>query len=284
MISQQIIDKLSKMVSQANAKKALDYLEQYGYLTKESASLEDSISDFQSMFGLKQTGQLSDKDLSVMDLPRCSVPDRMVAEAASLPSWSMKVMPLTWYIRGMDSDLPQSVWRSNIAESLNAIAQVCGLTFQQVNQEREANLIYDAKRIDRAGSTLAYAYLPPRSNYTSQSEMYFDTSERWVDSANQQGIWHYPVALHETLHLMGLSHNNMRGSILLPTYSPAIYQIDNYVASQLQSLYGKPTQSIPSTPQPTPNPTPAPTGQTTIVIDGAISNINIPGYRVTKLS
>lgn len=57
---------------------AIAYLSDYGYFANEmndQAAIGDALISLQEAFGLRQTGVLDDETLSLMALPRCSVPD-----------------------------------------------------------------------------------------------------------------------------------------------------------------------------------------------------------------
>lgn len=276
---------LFKNVDPNEAQKALNYLRQFGYIHSDEPNqkeVEQATAEFQYMFGLEVDGEISAKELSTMALPRCSVPDCMVMEA-SLPAWDLSILPITWFVRDRDNDLTAAQWDTNIANALVAIAEVCSLTFQRVDREDEANIILYTGTEDGAGNTIAWCQLPGSGRYKGQSKLMFDRAERFVNSPNQQGIWHYPICLHELLHGMGLSHTNVQGSIMQPTYSPALYTVDSWSKNELTTRYGKRTGPVPS-PKPIPLPQPSPTVETTIKISGNIQGIEIPGWRVSKIA
>jgi predicted Zn-dependent protease len=290
-MNMKLVEELSKRISQEDAKKALSYLKYYGYIANEDISLKevkDAIADFQGMFELNQGEELSVKDISVMNMPRCGVSDRMEM-AASLPRWG--IANLTYFISGRDSDLSQQEWDTNIANSFKAISSFCNLTFTQVQSSSRANIVMGVGRgrtagFDGSGGTLAYAYLPRNSQFNGQSNMYHDSDERWVNGPGKSGIWHYPVTLHELLHIVGLSHTNTPNSIMNPTYSPALYKIGKWEEQELLTRYGRP-KNIPTQPPAEPIPQPEVPddnlGKTTIIINGNIRGIEIPGYRIQKI-
>lgn len=134
------------------------------------------------------------------------------------------------------------------------ISALCGLRFEETDNQAEANIIYATGRGRRAGfdgpsGTLAYAYLPPTDDFRGQLGCYFDLDEQWTtDESDQSNIIFVGVARHETGHNLGLDHKEGR-YLMAPVYDPAVIDYRPGDVSRLQALYGQPNGSdVPNTP------------------------------------
>lgn len=288
-----MLDKISKFLSNKDldVSRVYTYLKKYGYI-KDTFSLEDiatGIIRLKKTAGLDFSSETIDgKLVRAMESPRCSLPDHefLIEEAGSVPKWGMKT--LTYCISGYDEEMSREDWEQTIRVALDNISAVCGLTFIKVSSVNEANLVYDVGRgrqddFDGSSGTLAWFQLPSSSSYRGQLFGKFDLDETWIPfGKNGRGIYLENVVCHETMHGIGVSHVSVPNSLINPFYNPSINKPMKEDIRQLNDLrYGPPTQV---SPKPDPTQTPIPTGNTTIILSGQISKIEIPGYRISKIS
>lgn len=284
-----LADKLKSFLSKdsnVDLLRVTRYLIRYGYLQNVATNLDEianAIRKFRSMAGLSETNVIDDKMARVMEAPRCAMMDNIVEEANNLPKWAMK--ELRYCITGYDQEISKEEWEESIAVALGYISNVCDLTFIKVNNTSDANLVYGIGKgskddFDGASGTLAWFQLPSSSMFKGQVIGKFDVDETWIPvSKTGRGIRLVNVACHETCHGLGVSHVNVQNSLMNPYYSESIDKPQAEDIRQLNTLrYGPPKNT------PTPTPTPTPTTNTVITITGKVDRIEIPGFRVQKLS
>ena len=159
-------------------------------------------------------------------VPRCGCPDFNLS--TNKKCWGHK--SLTYYIANRDSDLKSEVWDSLILDA-----------FKQASSNVVINIgAGQDHHFDGPSGTLAWAYLPPKPNYNGQLVMKFDTDEIWSDGS-QAGMLLKNVAAHEIGHILGLSHSSIKGALMAPYYSAAVFEPqDKDDIPRIQELYGKP--------------------------------------------
>lgn len=264
------------------------FLQHYGYVSTNYSleEFENALAVFKEAAGIKEDG-IGDKSFRLMNLPRCGCKDVALlrANAAQVNKWGLKT--ITYFIKGRDSDLSVSDWDLALYKALQSWSEVCDLKFERVENENQANLVYNVgsgKRygFDGPSGTLAWAYLAPAPNYKGQLECYFDSSETWKVSASVRGIFLENVACHETGHLLGFEHSRIESALMAPYYNANIAKPqENDDIKRAVAYYGKPVIVTP-----TPTPTPTDTTKLTINLEikGELTNVQIPGYRVFKQS
>jgi len=176
-------------------------------------------------------------------VPRCGCPDFNLS--SNKKYWGHK--SLTYYIANRDSDLKSEVWDSLILDAFNAWSDVTDIDFKRIDRQGSSNIVINIgagqdHHFDGPSGTLAWAYLPPRPNYTGQLVMKFDTDEIWSDGS-KAGTLLKNVAAHEIGHILGLSHSSKKGALMAPYYSAAVFEpqpIDDI--PRIQELYGKPNK------------------------------------------
>jgi len=100
----------------------------------------------------------------------------------------------------------------------------------------------DAWPFDGRGGVLAHATMP------TSGMLHFDDSETWVfmDPSNGRSVDLLPVALHESGHVLGLSHSKSDFAIMAPFYQSTVDSSGNYIYPNLkpddiraiQDIYG----------------------------------------------
>jgi peptidoglycan hydrolase-like protein with peptidoglycan-binding domain len=289
------VDDLDNRVTRHELEFCVQYLSYYGYLPDLSSgppAVAASLADFQSFFGLPETGKLDPVTSRAMFTPRCGVPDirplrQQLGEGIPLPSpqeakW--RKTSLTYFVEAYVDGIPTSVQDGILATAFQDWMNVTAIKISRTTDVSSANLIISTGRgrrsqFDGPGNTLAWAYLP--SGDDSQLLMRFDADENWATQLSGSGreILMRNVACHEFGHLLGLEHSRVNNALMAPYYASPIFQPQaNDDIPRIQQLYG------PAVITPPPGPVLPPTapGTLTIKLTGSITGIEIPGYIVTK--
>ncbi len=185
--------------------------------------------------------QLAISYIDSFGVPRCGCPSFIRADG-SLNKWGID--HIKYYIRNRDDDLEPQKWDEIIKEAFQSWENVTNLSFEQIEDE-SANVIIDIGKgqeyhFDGPMGTLAWAFLPPKDNFTGQLLMRFDTDEIWSSSLSDKGILLLNVATHEIGHILGLTHSEVPKALMAPHYNPMIKepQKDDDIP-RIQSLYGE---------------------------------------------
>ncbi|XP_055346282.1 stromelysin-3-like [Paramacrobiotus metropolitanus] len=267
------------------------YLQKFGYLQKpnpETGSIidhehfADAVKTFQTFANLPITGVLDAETKRMMAAPRCGVPDVVDGETPPpsgqthkrrkrfvLQGSKWKVKDLTWSVSQMTSQLNRGDVESQLARAWKIWSDNSDLTFTKSNggnvhiDVRFAKFEHgDGDPFDGPGKTLAHAYFPQYGG-----DAHFDESESWT--TGRYGTNLFQVAAHEFGHSLGLSHSNVRSSLMAPFYRgyDDNLQLDPDDIAAIQDIYGPPSfgrnrisvSQPASTPAPPPTRPPAPT-------------------------
>ena len=112
--------------------------------------------------------------------------------------------------------------RESFAAALESYAAVCGLTFEEVADERDADMV--EYRVTSAQFKAAFPSSPYGAYQTNWAGYHYgpsDTSTYGYYDANQVGNW---LIMHELLHGLGLEHphHTMHGTGLFPGVSNGV--------------------------------------------------------------
>lgn len=269
-------------------KKVVGYLEKYGYLKDEYTvkDLVGGVKRLHSFFDL-DSDTITDQTLKIVQTSRCGCPDNLTTEELSDNNkWAFS--HLKYYFDAFVPNLTKDEQREYAKRSYDSISAVCGLTFEEVSNANQANIIITTGRDNGLGTqneVLAYAFLPSSQNHQSQLQLVFDQVEFWITdkSPSQRGIYYQNVHCHESLHNLGLAHSQVSSALMAPFYSPklAVPQQNDDIA-RLVRRYG-PRKVNPVPPPVVPvTPTVPTIGEINIKIIG--DQIIIPGYRIQKLT
>ncbi|XP_023247076.1 matrilysin-like, partial [Copidosoma floridanum] len=248
-----VIDTVSWNLSSTTAMK---YLSSYGYLPQTTVvsggiiseqAMYQAVAAFQSFSGLNVTGLINNETASLMLMPRCGVKDkyntglenRLKRYALQGSRWRVK--KLTYKISQYPRLLEKTLVDKEIANAFSVWSDYTDLSFTarktgQVHIEIrfERGEHGDGDPFDGPGGTLAHAYFPVYGG-----DAHFDDSENW--SINSfRGTNLFQVAAHEFGHSLGLSHSDVRSSLMAPFYrgyNPD-FILDSDDINGIQALYG----------------------------------------------
>tara|TARA_R110002051_G_scaffold126752_1_gene200374 strand:- start:708 stop:1352 length:645 start_codon:yes stop_codon:yes gene_type:complete len=177
--------------------------------------------------------------------PYCAVTDMDISSAAlGKQKWDRE--HFRYFIAARDTyDMEPEVWDNEFRLAFDSWSEVAPLTFEQVDQKDEYDIIISVgsrKRegFGRGGGVLAWAQLPPTRKFDGILLSKFDLAENWIlPNQEEHGIILRTVAAHEIGHLLGLHHSNDREALMYPYVNDALKpRLDDI--NKIQRLYGKP--------------------------------------------
>lgn len=256
---------------------AVDRMVSLGWMprpTDPNWSFDAALIEYQVWAGLPATGWLDAATVESLRRPRfCGHPDRMVTE-------DLRRNPTaTWRFAG--PALPTvgvAETRKAIQDAFDCWSEVCPISAVEADaSDPSPSILIVTTKIDHRNGVLADCELPgPRVQ-----RMRLDTSESWVialpGSIPSGRIGLDNVLRHELGHFWGLGHIS-DGNLMAPIYDPDLATPRPGDVAAMGRLY-------PGGPAKPPSPTPpAPSGDVVIRIkDPRPGQIEIPGYKVTKL-
>ncbi|KAM9455331.1 collagenase 3-like [Clarias gariepinus] len=232
------------------------YNMQDGHTTSEMSM---KLSEMQSFFGLKVTGNMDPETLEMMREARCGVPDvASYADGSSSTKWPTN--KLTYRIDHYTSDMSQAEVDASIKTALNVWAQVTPLRFTRIySGVADIAITFtvgdhgDGSTFDGRDGVLAHAFGP----YPGiGGDTHFDDDETFTFKS-PNGYILFLVAAHEFGHALGLDHSRDPGALMNPRYT--YRDVDSFILPQddvkrIQVLYGSnPEKPHVRTPPPTPN-------------------------------
>ncbi|XP_077265658.1 stromelysin-2-like [Temnothorax americanus] len=268
-------------VTEENYELAFDYLQKYGYLTKNVDAvpaqrrydvLRRAIEDFQKYYDLPGDGTLNDKTLEMMGKSRCGFRDILRHETrASLSKWPKTHLTWDFYL-ATESELSTAqaafdVWSQHSAltferSKLNPDIVISWRRLHHGNMNVEVNGPNCTDKFDGPGGVLAHASLPMDERPGFVSEVHVDGDEPWhvfvSRNPSDKFSLHYTLT-HEIGHSLGLLHNKRRTSVMFAFTPDKQYpvKLDQYDIVDIQRLYGeKLANDPPQTPAPPPPPSP----------------------------
>uniref|UniRef100_A0A3Q2DJK7 Matrix metallopeptidase 17b n=1 Tax=Cyprinodon variegatus TaxID=28743 RepID=A0A3Q2DJK7_CYPVA len=227
----------------------LDWLMKYGYLPPSDPStgqlqawtaVTDAIKTMQMFAGLKDTGVLDEETLTLMNSPRCSLPDQ--DGASKLLSLQLRSYPSS-------SHLPRETIRSLVFYALRVWAEPTPLEFHEVEAaDLQVDFLHghhgDSYPFDGAGGAVGHAFFP--SDPARAGGVHLDAEEQWVfRQPAYEGTDLFTVLVHEFGHALGLAHSSSRHSVMRPYYhgpvgDPLHYRLGQQDLEHIIQLYGKP--------------------------------------------
>ncbi|XP_048036888.1 collagenase 3-like [Megalobrama amblycephala] len=197
----------------------------------------------QKFFGLNVTGTLDKKTLEVMKKPRCGVPDvAAYSTFGDRPKWQTN--KLTYRIVNYTPDMSVREVDDSIKRALQVWADVTPLRFTRIYSGTADIMISfatqdhgDAYPFDGPGGTLAHAFAPSPG---IGGDAHFDDDEFFTFRSSRGSYILFLVAAHEFGHSLGLSHSNVSGSLMSPTYDftdPDRFSLHSDDIRGIQSMY-----------------------------------------------
>lgn len=249
---------------------ASEYLARYGYLKQSSSSgkssalqsMDSAIEKFQAFAGLEQTGELDGETVKMMEMRRCGIKDIIEDDEDSPRQRLLRRRSKRYALQG-------SRWRvKNLTYKISKYPSKRGLSKRDVDEtmkkafevwERETDLKFEKRNsgkvhieirfekrnhgdddpFDGEGGTLAHAFFP-----VFGGDAHFDDDEDWTVNTFR-GTSLLMSASHELGHSLGLSHSNVRRSLMAPFYRgyESNVSLDKDDVEGIQALYGAKTTS-----------------------------------------
>ena len=246
---------------------AENYLLKFGYFSDSSSgqtsslqTIDNAVAKFQAFAGLEETGEIDDKTLEFMSKKRCGVKD-FGSDAGEVNDHTEIVI----HKRHKRFALQGSRWRKkSLTYRITSYPSKKGLSKKDVDRtikkafevwSRSTNLNFERKLVgdvhieisfevkdhgdddafDGLGGTLAHAFFPVYGG-----DVHFDDEENWtVDTFRGTSL--LMSATHELGHSLGLSHSNVKDSMMAPFYRGYQPNIKLHAddIKGIQELYGK---------------------------------------------
>uniref|UniRef100_A0A8C1H5A7 interstitial collagenase n=1 Tax=Cyprinus carpio carpio TaxID=630221 RepID=A0A8C1H5A7_CYPCA len=206
--------------------------------------LPSKLEEMQKFFGLTVTGTLNRETLEVMKKPRCGVPDvAAYSTFGGRPKWQTN--KLTYRIVNYTPDMTKAEVDQSMEKALQVWANVTPLRFTRINSGTADIMISfatrdhgDAQPFDGPLGTLAHAFAPSPG---IGGDAHFDDDELFTLRSSRGHVL-FLVAAHEFGHSLGLSHSDVSGALMFPTYSftdPDSFSLPSDDIRGIQSLYVK---------------------------------------------
>jgi hypothetical protein len=244
------------------------------------AEFVTALKTFQSLYAIEPTGILDARSVRAMLAPRCAMPDTQAMRAGD-GRWHKTKLKL--FVAKYVAGIPNSVQEDILVTAYRHWSDVANISFDLIRTQDGADIVITTGRgrrsgFDGAGSTLAWAELPPGDDRTLT--LAFDLDESWSQQlgAGAREILLENVACHEGGHTLGLDHSIQSKALMAPYYNPQIAKpqpVDD--VPRIQAIYGERTA-----PAPTPVP-PSVARKITLEFTGSITKADLPGWVTTRI-
>merc|ERR1712088_739483 len=205
----------------------MGYLAKFGYIKASTSgktaalqSLDSAIANFQAFAGLEQTGELDEETVKMMHTPRCGVKD-FLEEDEDTPSPNHRMRLRNSRRRGKRYALQGSRWKvKDLTYRVSKYPVKSRLTRREVDDtmrrafdiwEKETDLKFTRKNSGKVHIEIRF------EKRSHGDDAHFDDEEDWTVNTHR-GTSLLMTASHELGHSLGLSHSNVRSSLMAPFY------------------------------------------------------------------
>ncbi|OWR40976.1 hypothetical protein KGM_212426 [Danaus plexippus plexippus] len=231
----------------------VSFLKKYGYLSEQgfgsptytAQSIAEAVRSMQTFAGLPPTGQLDSETRKLFKRKRCGVKDietksNKIKRYILQQGWGRKA--ITYRVINGSSTLEKSRVEALMANALAVWAPHGNLRFKSLSSAADIQVSFASKDhgdgfpFDGPGHVVAHAFPPPHG------AMHFDDDEQWGDNANEEDedvTDFFAVAVHEVGHALGLSHSNVKSSVMYPYYQVPVEKLHEDDILGMQELYLK---------------------------------------------
>ncbi|XP_071946545.1 collagenase 3-like [Antedon mediterranea] len=228
---------------------------------RESDRMKKAITQFQTFYGIRVTGEIDAETLEQMDKPRCGVPDPTIPNedgnslggrlnkryAIAGEKWEKQNLTyrIKTYPKNRKGLLTNDDVDEIIARAFRVWSDVTPLQFVRIESKKaDIELSFgsgyhgDLYPFDGPRGLLAHAYLPGTFGDLA-GDVHFDDDEVFTQKSTTDFNL-FQVAAHEIGHSLGLKHSNVDKSLMYPAYQgyQASFTLPDDDRIGIQYLYG----------------------------------------------
>jgi peptidoglycan hydrolase-like protein with peptidoglycan-binding domain len=208
----------------------------------------NALKKFQLMYGLKDSGELDEHTVNLMNMPRCGCPDNpnKVFSMQANPQFAEFVLQgsrwpgnhVTYNFSNFTADLTQNIIINTLRVAFTTWSNVCNLTFTEISGTGDITIAFatgnhgDGFPFDGPSNVLAHGFYPQFGG-----DLHFDDAEMWTTNGTS-GIDLLTVAIHEIGHTLGLNHSAISGAIMFAFYGGVRTNLHSDDVAGITAIYG----------------------------------------------